>query len=72
MTYLYGLLGENMTDIEETIEDAGDLAEELVDMAEDLGIISEAQEKKLLALIRKLVPGLVAALPILAAILVLK
>jgi hypothetical protein len=72
MTYLYGLLGENMTDIEEKIEDAGDLAEELVDMAEDLGIISEAQEKKLLALIRKLVPGLVAALPILAAILVLK
>jgi hypothetical protein len=61
-----------MTDIEEKIEDAGDLAEELVDMAEDLGIITEAQEKKLLALIRKLVPGLVAALPILAAILVLK
>jgi len=41
---------------EETVEKVADVAEDVVDILEDVGLITEAQEKKYTALIQKSLP----------------
>ena len=45
---------------EETVEKVADVAEDVVDILEDVGLITEAQEKKYTALIQKSLPMFVA------------
>ena len=45
---------------EETIEKVADVAEDVEDILEDVGLITEAQEKKYMALIQKSLPMFVA------------
>ena len=64
----YPQLGDIMS-LENSLEKVAEEAEDLVELAEDLGIISEADEKKYKALIRKALPVLVIVVPILLVIL---
>jgi|21_taG_2_1085346.scaffolds.fasta_scaffold176472_2 hypothetical protein len=47
---------------EDKIEDAADIAEDIVELAEDLGLISEGQEAKYKALIKKALPKVIIVL----------
>ena len=47
---------------EEKLEDAADIVEDLVELAEDLGLISEGQEAKYKALIQKVLPKVIIVL----------
>lgn len=47
---------------EDKLEDAADIVEDIVELAEDLGLISEGQEKKYKALIQKALPTLAGVL----------
>ena len=47
---------------EDKIEDAADIAEDIVELAEDLGLISECQEAKYKALIKKALPKVIIVL----------
>ena len=47
---------------EEKLEDAADIVEDLVELAEDLGLITEVQEARYKSLIKKALPTLVGAL----------
>tara|TARA_R110002167_G_scaffold38929_4_gene120625 strand:+ start:250 stop:444 length:195 start_codon:yes stop_codon:yes gene_type:complete len=42
-----------MAKSEDTIENISDVAEEVIDIVEDLGLITEAQEKKYIAIVKK-------------------
>jgi len=64
----YPQIGDIMS-LENSLEKVAEEAEDLVELAEDLGIISEADEKKYKALIRKALPALVIVVPILLVIL---
>jgi len=55
--------------VEESLEKVADEAEDLVELAEDLGIISEEDEAKYKALIKKALPALLVALPVLIVLL---
>lgn len=47
---------------EDKIEDAADIAEDIVELVEDLGLISEGQEAKYKALIQKALPKVIIVL----------
>lgn len=47
---------------EDKVEDAADIAEDILELAEDLGLISEGQEAKYKALIKKALPKVVVVL----------
>lgn len=55
--------------VEETIEKVAEEAEDLVELAEDLGLISEAEEAKYKALIKKALPALLVAVPLFVVLL---
>jgi hypothetical protein len=50
--------------VEEKIEKAAEEAEDLLELAEDLGIISEEEEKRYKALLKKALPALLVAVPL--------
>ena len=55
--------------VEEKIEKAADEAEDLLELAEDLGIISEEEEKRYKALLKKALPALLVAVPLFVVLL---
>ena len=55
--------------VEESLEKVAEEAEDLIGLAEDLGIISEEDEAKYKALIKKALPALLVALPVLIVLL---
>ena len=55
--------------VEESLEKVAEEAEDLIELAEDLGIISEEDEAKYKALIKKALPALLVALPVLIVLL---
>tara|TARA_R110002012_G_C11653863_1_gene611594 strand:- start:2932 stop:3132 length:201 start_codon:yes stop_codon:yes gene_type:complete len=56
---------------EEKVEDVADVLEDATEVLEDLGVISEAQEKKILALIKKYKKAILIAIPSLIAVALL-
>ena len=55
--------------VEEKIEKAAEEAEDLLELAEDLGIISEEEEKRYKALMKKALPALLVAVPLFVVLL---
>jgi len=55
--------------VEEKIEKAAEEAEDLLELAEDLGLISEAEEAKYKAILRKALPALLVAVPLFIVLL---
>ena len=55
--------------VEEKIEKAAEEAEDLLELAEDLGIISEEEEKRYKALLKKALPALFVAVPLFVVLL---
>ena len=55
--------------IEDKIEKVAEEAEDLVELAEDLGLISEADETKYKAILRKALPALLVAVPLFIVLL---
>jgi hypothetical protein len=55
--------------IEDKIEKVAEEAEDLVELAEDLGLISEADEAKYKAILRKALPALLVAVPLFIVLL---
>lgn len=56
---------------EEKVEDVADVLEDATEVLEDLGVISEAQEKKILALIKKYKKAILIAIPSLITVALL-
>lgn len=55
--------------VEEKIEKAAEEAEDLIELAEDLGIISEEEERRYKALLKKALPALLVAIPLFVVLL---
>lgn len=55
--------------VEEKIEKAAEEAEDLIELAEDLGIISEEEERRYKALLKKALPALLVAIPLFMVLL---
>lgn len=55
--------------VEEKIEKAAEEAEDLLELAEDLGIISEEEEKRYKALLKKALPALLVVVPLFIVLL---
>lgn len=55
--------------VEDKIEKAAEEAEDLLELAEDLGLISEAEEAKYKAIIRKALPALLVVIPLFIVLL---
>ena len=56
---------------EEKVEDVAEVMEDAAEVLEDLGVIRQAQEKKILALIKKYKKAISIALPSLIAVALL-
>jgi len=55
--------------VEDKIEKAAEEAEDLIELAEDLGIISEEEEKRYKALLKKALPALLVVVPLFIVLL---
>tara|TARA_R100001440_G_scaffold55824_1_gene75690 strand:- start:524 stop:700 length:177 start_codon:yes stop_codon:yes gene_type:complete len=55
--------------IENKIESVAEEAEDLVELAEDLGLISEEDEAKYKAILKKALPALLVAVPLFVVLL---
>jgi hypothetical protein len=55
--------------VEEKLEKVAEEAEDLVELAEDLGLISEADEAKYKAILKKALPALLVAVPLFVVLL---
>jgi len=55
--------------IENKLEKVAEEAEDLVELAEDLGLISEADEAKYKAILKKTLPALLVAVPLFVVLL---
>jgi len=55
--------------VEDKIEKAAEEAEDLLELAEDLGLISEAEEAKYKAIIKKALPALLVVIPLFIVLL---
>jgi len=55
--------------VEKKLEKVAEEAEDLVELAEDLGLISEADEAKYKAILKKALPALLVAVPLFVVLL---